>query len=63
MDKKLTKAPMLNDESAVEQPTVSKPLSVTSMQLLGEHGVAFIIHQGESYQLRQTKSGKLILTK
>ncbi|OWF71856.1 hemin transporter [Yersinia frederiksenii] len=38
-------------------------MSVTSMQLLGEHGVAFIIHQGESYQLRQTKSGKLILTK
>ncbi len=63
MDKKLTKAPMLNDEPAVEQPTVSKPLSVTSAQLLGEHGVAFIIHQGESYQLRQTKSGKLILTK
>ncbi|MDN0126094.1 hemin uptake protein HemP [Yersinia massiliensis] len=59
----MTKAPMLNDESAVEQPTVSKPLSVTSMQLLGKHGVAFIIHQGESYQLRQTKSGKLILTK
>ncbi|EEP96755.1 Hemin uptake protein hemP [Yersinia aldovae ATCC 35236] len=41
----------------------SKPLSITSEQLLREHGVAFIIHQGECYQLRQTKTGKLILTK
>ncbi|CFQ56081.1 hemin uptake protein HemP [Yersinia aleksiciae] len=63
MDKQLNKTPILNDKAAVEHPTASKPLSVTSEQLLGEHGVAFIIHQGESYQLRQTKAGKLILTK
>ncbi|AJJ18501.1 hemin uptake protein HemP [Yersinia intermedia] len=59
MDKQLSKAPNLNDEPA----TVNKPLSITSEQLLGEHGVAFIVHQGEYYQLRQTKAGKLILTK
>ncbi|CNI25807.1 hemin uptake protein HemP [Yersinia pekkanenii] len=63
MDKELNKAPRLNDKPTVEYPAVSKPLSVTSEQLLGEHGVAFIIHQGECYQLRQTKAGKLILTK
>ncbi|OWF78578.1 hemin transporter [Yersinia frederiksenii] len=38
-------------------------MSVTSEQLLRGHGVAFIVHQGECYQLRQTKAGKLILTK
>ncbi|MFA3759290.1 hemin uptake protein HemP [Yersinia sp. 2466 StPb PI] len=59
----MNKTPRLNDEPAVEYPTASKPLSVTSEQLLGEHGVAFIVHQGEHYQLRQTKAGKLILTK
>ncbi|WP_145558539.1 hemin uptake protein HemP [Yersinia mollaretii] len=63
MDKQLNKAPVLHDEPAVQYPTASKPLSVTSEQLLGEHGVAFIVHQGESYQLRQTRAGKLILTK
>ena len=63
MDKQLNKTPILNDEPAVEYSTVNKPLSITSEQLLGEHGVAFIVHQGEYYQLRQTKAGKLILTK
>lgn len=63
MDKQLNKTPILNDEPAVEYPTASKPLSVTSEQLLRGHGVAFIVHQGECYQLRQTKAGKLILTK
>ncbi|AJJ61826.1 hemin uptake protein HemP [Yersinia aldovae] len=63
MDNPLNKAPILNDEPAVEPPMASKPLSITSEQLLREHGVAFIIHQGECYQLRQTKTGKLILTK
>nr|WP_303046046.1 hemin uptake protein HemP [Yersinia enterocolitica] len=53
----------MNDEPAAKQPAGNKPLSVSSEQLLGEHGVAFIIHQGECYQLRQTKAGKLILTK
>ncbi|KMW75098.1 hemin transporter [Photorhabdus luminescens subsp. luminescens] len=34
-----------------------------SKQLLGELGITKIRHQGEFYQLRQTKAGKLILTK
>ncbi|AAS60710.1 hemin uptake protein HemP [Yersinia pestis] len=63
MDKQLNKVPMLNDEPAAEYSVARKPLSIASEQLLGEHGVAFIVHQGECYQLRQTKSGKLILTK
>jgi hemin uptake protein HemP len=63
MDKQLNRAPIMNDESAGKHPADSKPLSITSEQLLGEHGVAFIVHQGECYQLRQTKVGKLILTK
>ncbi|MGG4623507.1 hemin uptake protein HemP [Serratia odorifera] len=34
-----------------------------SQQLLGADGIAIITHQGQRYQLRQTKAGKLILTK
>lgn len=63
MDKQLNKAPAMHDKPAAKHPAGSKPLSVSSEQLLGEHGVAFIVHQGECYQLRQTKAGKLILTK
>ncbi|MFI8416463.1 hemin uptake protein HemP [Serratia sp. NPDC078593] len=37
--------------------------SYDSRQLLGTEGVAIITHQGQRYQLRQTKAGKLILTK
>lgn len=36
---------------------------VDSQRLLGAHGKVIINHQGQQYQLRQTKSGKLILTK
>ncbi|MCD1125738.1 hemin uptake protein HemP [Jinshanibacter sp. LJY008] len=36
---------------------------VTSQQLLGESGILLIQHQGQQYQLRITKTGKLILTK
>ncbi|MCW7546417.1 MULTISPECIES: hemin uptake protein HemP [Photorhabdus] len=36
---------------------------IDSKQLLGELGITKIRHQGEFYQLRQTKAGKLILTK
>lgn len=38
-------------------------LSISSADLLGNAGVATIIHHGQRYQLRQTKAGKLILTK
>jgi hemin uptake protein HemP len=34
-----------------------------SQQLLSADGIAIITHQGQRYQLRQTKAGKLILTK
>jgi len=39
------------------------PPCYDSTQLLDADGVAIIIHQGQRYQLRQTKAGKLILTK
>ena len=37
--------------------------AINSFELLGENGVVYIQHNGELYQLRQTKAGKLILTK
>ena len=37
--------------------------SINSIELLGKNGVVYIQHNGELYQLRQTKAGKLILTK
>ncbi len=36
---------------------------IDSETLLGTQGMVFINHQGQQYQLRETKSGKLILTK
>jgi hemin uptake protein HemP len=36
---------------------------VSSADLLGDSSVLAIQHQGESYVLRQTRTGKLILTK
>ncbi|GBU11554.1 hypothetical protein AwEntero_01550 [Enterobacterales bacterium] len=38
-------------------------LCFSSADLLGIAGVATILHHGQRYQLRQTKAGKLILTK
>ncbi|KAB0592084.1 MULTISPECIES: hemin uptake protein HemP [Edwardsiella] len=37
--------------------------TIASHTLLGQEGRVTITHQGEHYQLRQTRSGKLILTK
>lgn len=45
-----------------ERSLVSPPC-YDSAQLLDADGVAIILHQGQRYQLRQTKAGKLILTK
>jgi hemin uptake protein HemP len=42
---------------------LATPPCYDSAQLLDADGVAIIIHQGQRYQLRQTKAGKLILTK
>lgn len=36
---------------------------VTSAALLGRRDVITILHQGEHYNLRQTRAGRLILTK
>ncbi|MDN0087282.1 hemin uptake protein HemP [Yersinia nurmii] len=44
-------------------PPLEQPACINSEQLLGRHGLVIINHQGQFYQLRQTKSGKLILTK
>lgn len=46
---------VINETDAVRQ--------VTSTALLGRRDVLIIQHQGENYSLRQTRAGKLILTK
>lgn len=51
-------------QNATDQTVSSLPLScINSQQLLGQHEVVAINHQGQLYYLRQTKAGKLILTK
>lgn len=49
--------------AAPNEHSANAPPSYDSAQLLGAEGIAFITHQGQRYQLRQTKAGKLILTK
>lgn len=44
-----------------EQST--RPAQINSRELLGESGILLIEHQNQQYQLRITKTGKLILTK
>jgi len=39
------------------------PRRVASRELFGESAVVLIEHQGETYSLRRTRLGKLILTK
>lgn len=50
----------------VKQNVVPKPpierRRIPSDQLLGRVGEAVILHNGREYHLRQTQSGKLILT-
>jgi len=38
------------------------PQRVASQSLLGSRGELVIVHNGREYRLRQTQSGKLILT-
>lgn len=40
-----------------------KGRSIDARELFGQSNVVFIEYQSESYQLRQTRNGKLILTK
>ncbi|MBG2912954.1 hemin uptake protein HemP [Proteus cibarius] len=52
------------DSSLIKQNSHSSIIqSINSIELLGKDGVVYIQHNGELYQLRQTKAGKLILTK
>ncbi|MCI9777929.1 hemin uptake protein HemP [Proteus mirabilis] len=53
----------LNDSSITRETSFPVIQSINSIELLGKSGVVYIQHNGELYQLRQTKTGKLILTK
>lgn len=44
-------------------PTSSEPLQCLSETLFQGHRELLILHQGETYRLRITRSEKLILTK
>ncbi|PKO85012.1 MAG: hemin uptake protein HemP [Betaproteobacteria bacterium HGW-Betaproteobacteria-11] len=45
-------------------PPLPQPLPrIESVALLGRHQEIEILHAGETYRLRRTKQGKLILTK
>jgi hemin uptake protein HemP len=41
----------------------SRPRVISSSELLGEAGLVHIEHDGETYSLRRTRNGRLILTK
>lgn len=43
--------------------TRHKVRSINARDLFAESNIVFIEYRGESYQLRQTRNGKLILTK
>lgn len=44
------------------QKAPSEPPRIPSEQLLGRYREVVIVHNGREYRLRQTQSGKLILT-
>ncbi|MFJ2974250.1 hemin uptake protein HemP [Kluyvera sp. NPDC087067] len=52
----------IKKENAPLSPSRSKPM-IKSKALLGEEGWVLIEHNDQHYLLRQTQSGKLILTK
>ena len=60
---------MKNDpQSPTAKPEMSpiptgNPRPLDSVTLLGAKGEVEITHQGETYRLRRTRQGKLILTK
>jgi len=64
-DKKTTLAPTIISQEAVRLLTEEsfKARVVTSKDLLGESKSLVIQHEGETYHLRATKFGKLVLTK
>jgi hemin uptake protein HemP len=52
-----------NSSSAPAQKTATAAPTVRSETLLQGHSHVSIVHNGETYQLRATRLGKLILTK
>jgi len=52
-----------NQGLAKDQSPHRLPKTISSEALLGRMKQIFILHDGNSYQLRITKLGKLILTK
>lgn len=53
----------LSPESYEHVEPVSPLPRINSRELLGKNGILLILHEGQQYQLRVTKAGKLILTK
>ena len=53
----------LSPEDKIQNSPPESISYIDSQQLLGTVGRVHIHHQGEIYQLRQTRAGKLILTK
>ena len=57
----MSKPPVAENIEIIKQ--LIKTDVIESQQLLGSTGKVEIQHRGEIYQLRQTRTGKLILTK
>lgn len=57
-----TPAPTSTLSAASASPEAAAP-EVSSLRLLGEHGLLRIEHRGALYTLRATSKGGLILTK
>jgi len=59
----VTQQGALQLDSVVLINGIASTRQVNSEALLGDRGTLAIQHQGECYILRQTRAGKLILTK
>ena len=58
-----TKAQQLPAQLERPSSPAPEPRPLDSVTLLGSRGEVEIVHQGETYRLRRTRQGKLILTK
>lgn len=52
-----------SSRSELPHGSAETPRPLDSATLLGARGEVEIVHQGETYRLRRTRQGKLILTK
>lgn len=59
--KTATREPTARPAAQPNSSDLRRPLD--SAVLLGHRGEVDIVHQGETYRLRRTRQGKLILTK